>query len=70
MRTVNRGMLLRRANSGKLSAKCDFHLTDDYVWDSANNFGKTTEYKKVAVLPNVSKNEIIKELQEKLNEFH
>lgn len=70
MKTVNRGMLLRRAKSGKLWGKCDKHLTDDYVRDAANGFGKMTEYKKVAILPNISEDEKIKELQAQQNEFY
>jgi hypothetical protein len=40
-RTVRRDMLLRRLRAGRLVVKCDIHLTDDYAFDNATNFGKT-----------------------------
>ncbi len=36
----NRGHLKNLVKKGLIEAKCDFHLTDDYAFDSAYNFGK------------------------------
>lgn len=41
MKTVNRGWLRKQIEQGKIEAKCDYHLTDDYKADDANNMGKT-----------------------------
>ena len=40
-RTVRRDMLLRRLKAGRLVAKCNYSLTDDYAFDDAYGFGKT-----------------------------
>lgn len=39
--TVNRGMLKNRARDGRLMARCNYRLTDDYQYDAATNFGET-----------------------------
>ena len=39
--TVIRGMLKNRARDGRLMARCDYRLTDDYRYDAATDFGKT-----------------------------
>ena len=41
MKTVNRAWLKRQIDAGRVEAKCSHHLTDDYAFDNANNFGKT-----------------------------
>jgi hypothetical protein len=51
MKTVNRGMLLRRAKSGKLEGRCRYHYTDDYYRDAENNYDRMPEYKPVRILP-------------------
>jgi hypothetical protein len=40
-KSINRGKLLRAAKAGKLVGKVSNHLTDDYAFDAANNFGRT-----------------------------
>jgi len=32
---------MKQVEAGKVEAKCDFHLTDDYAFDNATGFGKT-----------------------------
>jgi hypothetical protein len=49
MSTFNRGKLLRAAKAGKLFAKCDYRLTDDYAFDNANNFGKHADWLPVVI---------------------
>ena len=41
MSTVNRGWLKRQIAAGKVEARCQYHLTDDYAWDNANDFGRS-----------------------------
>jgi len=41
MSTINRGMLKNRARQGRLMAKCNYRMTDDYLHDAASDFGKT-----------------------------
>jgi len=41
MSTINRGMLKNRARQGRLMARCNYRMTDDYRYDAASNFGKT-----------------------------
>ena len=42
MQTVNRGWLRKQVEAGTMEAKCDYHLTDDYAYDNANNDGRTS----------------------------
>jgi hypothetical protein len=39
--TIKRNWLKKQIELGKVEAKCNFKLTDDYAWDNADNFGKT-----------------------------
>lgn len=39
--TIRRSSLLKLVESGVMEAKCNFHYTDDYAWDNANNHGRT-----------------------------
>lgn len=41
MKTIRRDWLKKQIENGKAEAKCDIHLTDDYVFDNAYGFGKT-----------------------------
>lgn len=41
MKTIKRNWLKKQIELGKIEAKCNYHMTDDYAWDNANNFGKT-----------------------------
>ena len=41
MKTVRRDKLMRMVAAGKMEAKCEMRLTDDYQMDDANKFGKT-----------------------------
>ena len=41
MKTVRRDWLKKQIIAGKMFAKCAYHLTDDYAFDNANNFGET-----------------------------
>jgi hypothetical protein len=38
---VNRGWLKRQVAKGLILARCNYHYTDDYLGDAANNFDKT-----------------------------
>ena len=49
MATANRGVLLRAAKAGRLWARCNFHLTDDYRGDMAGGFGKADLFYRVWV---------------------
>lgn len=40
--TYNRGKLKKEIKEGKLLARCVQHLTDDYRYDAASNFGETS----------------------------
>jgi hypothetical protein len=40
--TVNRVWLKRQVIAGLIEAKCNYHFTDDYAYDNASGFGKTT----------------------------
>ncbi len=40
--TINRGWLKKQIAQGKMEAKCDYHLTDDYAYDNDNKGGRTT----------------------------
>lgn len=40
-KTIRRDTLMKMIDAGKIEAKCDIHLTDDYGFDNANGFGKT-----------------------------
>ncbi len=40
-KTVRRDWLKKQVEAGKVEAKCDMRLTDDYAFDSAYGFGKT-----------------------------
>ena len=44
MKTVNRGWLKKQIEKGIVLARCDYHYTDDYAWDYANNAGKQENY--------------------------
>lgn len=46
---ANRGHLVRAAKKGQLFVKCDRHLTDDYAFDAANEFGKQDDFKVVVL---------------------
>lgn len=46
-KTVNRGYLRKMAQQGRLWVKCAYHYTDDYAFDSADNFGKMDSFKQV-----------------------
>ena len=41
METIRRDWLKRQVAAGRVEAKCEMHLTDDYLYDAASNFGKT-----------------------------
>lgn len=41
MQTIRRDWLMRQIDAGMVDAKCDYHLTDDYLSDVANDHGKT-----------------------------
>jgi hypothetical protein len=43
-KTVNRGWLKKQVALGKVEAKCDYRMTDDYKMDVANNFGTMTKF--------------------------
>jgi hypothetical protein len=38
---AHRGHLKNLVKKGLIEVKCDFHYTDDYVMDAANDHGKT-----------------------------
>lgn len=40
-KTIRRDWLKKQIEKGNVEAKCNYHLTDDYAWDNAVNFGKT-----------------------------
>lgn len=40
-KTIRKDKLKKLINAGKIQAKCNYHLTDDYKYDYANNEGKT-----------------------------
>jgi len=44
VKTVNRGWLKKQIEKGIVMARCDYHYTDDYAWDYANNCGKQETY--------------------------
>jgi len=67
-KSVNRGWLLKQAAAGKLWLKCRMHLTDDYAWDNASNFGKMDEFKQVYLYQPLESEEYLK-LEEELNEL-
>lgn len=46
---INRGHLRRAAKKGHLYVKCQFHYTDDYAFDYANNNGKGSHYRQVRI---------------------
>lgn len=39
--TIRRAAVLKLIEAGLIEAKCNFHMTDDYAWDNANDFGKS-----------------------------
>ena len=39
--TIKRDWLKQQILAGKIEAKCDVHLTDDYLLDAGNNMGRT-----------------------------
>lgn len=39
--TVRRSAVLKLLKQGKLEAKCNYHYTDDYVFDNAVDFKRT-----------------------------
>lgn len=41
MSTIRRDVLKRKLARGELEARCRQHLTDDYAFDAADNFGRT-----------------------------
>lgn len=51
MKTVNRGWLKKQVQAGKVEGRCDGHYTDDYAFDAANGFGRTTGWKPVRIRP-------------------
>ena len=40
-KTIKRNWLMEQIELGKVEAKCDIKLTDDYAFDNATNFGET-----------------------------
>ena len=40
-KTIKRNWLMKQVEDGKMEVKCRYHLTDDYAFDNANDFGKT-----------------------------
>ncbi len=42
--TINKKWLKNRINDGKVLARMDMKLTDDYAFDYATNFGKEEEF--------------------------
>lgn len=55
VKSVNRGWLKRQCEAGKLWLKCEQHLTDDYAFDNAVNFGKMDKYKQAIIQPSMPK---------------
>lgn len=41
METIRRNWLRKQVELGRVEAKCEMHLTDDYAFDAAYNFGQT-----------------------------
>lgn len=41
MQKVRRDVLKKKVEAGLMEAKCEYHMTDDYLLDNANGFGKT-----------------------------
>ena len=41
MKTIKRNWLKKQIELGKVEAKCNYHMTDDYAFDNAYGFGKT-----------------------------
>ena len=40
-KTIRRDTLMKMIDAGKVEAKCNISLTDDYAFDNAYGFGKT-----------------------------
>ena len=40
-KSIRRDWLKRQIEAGKIEVKCNYHMTDDYAFDNANDFGKT-----------------------------
>lgn len=40
-RNIRRDWLKRQIEKGGVQIKCDYHYTDDYAQDAADNFGRT-----------------------------
>ena len=40
-KTIRRDWLKRQIELGRIEAKCNYHLTDDYAYDNATGFGRT-----------------------------
>ena len=41
MNTINRAWLKRQVAAGKIVARCEYRLTDDYRFDDANDLGRS-----------------------------
>ena len=41
MKTIRRNWLKKQVELGKVEARCELRLTDDYRFDNATDFGKT-----------------------------
>lgn len=48
--TVRVSSFVKLIESGLIEGKCDYHMTNDYAWDNANNFGKHDGWLLVKVL--------------------
>ena len=40
-KTIRRDKIRRDIEKGLMEARCKYRYTDNYIWDSASNFGKT-----------------------------
>ena len=41
MKTIRRDWLRKQIEAGKVTGRCEMHLTDDYAFDNATGCGKT-----------------------------
>lgn len=69
MKTIKRNWLKKQIEDGKVEAKCDYSMTDDYAFDNANCFGATGFAKarisrptfKTITLPNGAEREVLED---------
>ena len=61
---INRGHVKRAMQKGLVEVRCKMHLTDDYAFDAAVNFGKSEQWVRATIAEPGPDSQLVRELAE------